>query len=555
MNQASLGLPPGHVSICARSRKVVWCGVSGCESSCVLSEESVCVVSGVKGEDWICDVCVTSPCVVVSCPVWCGSCAQKACVFPPESNICTVSSELCSPVPDLALASIVCNSGSKGYMNSRHECITCITKTTKLPKPNADTIMSCYTCKSSFHTECAEQFGPKSSLIKIVSLSKKFKNFSFYCEPCQNLRDLASADVQNQRVERLEGRLAMIEEILQNSIPEVHTKLEKLVSNIPQPSLAISPKPADANSLHLPPHDRPTSSNWVTPDENLQVSFLIPAINKSPPLSAQTIGEIANSNKIPLFSTTTDLSGRTYIKLAKLHLASFRGLIDAAIQSLPPTDIVDDVTNPSSGTHLTREITNKSPTITFVGLKQKYNKEEFFESFKGMNLHTFGSVMTPENFKVLSIHATKNDPLKFQAICSVSDSIRTILLKWGDKPHFASGTLLVYDHFHVRRCYNCQGLNHSVKNKSGEIRCTSPAACAFCAGNHSTSTCQHEETPSLHNCINCSSKGISTELCKHRADSSQCPTYISAQKKLKSQIPWYNNNKNTNNNTNRNQNF
>ena len=135
-------------------------------------------------------------CVVVSCPVWCGSCTQKACVPPSGSDICTVSRASCSPVPDPALASIVLNSGSLRFINSLHECISCLKKANAeppkvVPKPSADHIMTCLACSCSFRTECSTQYGPKSSLLKVVSLSKKVKNFTFHCEPCQSMQDLA----------------------------------------------------------------------------------------------------------------------------------------------------------------------------------------------------------------------------------------------------------------------------------------------------------------------------------------------------------------------------
>ena len=47
------------------------------------------------------------------------------------------------------------------------------------------------------------------------------------------MQDLAYANVQDQRVERLEGRLAMIAQILIDAIPQVHSKLDKLASNPP----------------------------------------------------------------------------------------------------------------------------------------------------------------------------------------------------------------------------------------------------------------------------------------------------------------------------------
>ena len=67
----------------------------------------------------------------------------------------------------------------------------------------------------------------------------------------------------------------------------------------------------------------------------------------------------------------------------------------------------------------------------------------------------------------------------------------------------------------VARCFNCQGLGHTIKN------CKRQAKCVICAGNHWHSFCQESVK-----CANCEGP--------HKASSLNCPSYTLRHERIAS---------------------
>ena len=126
----------------------------------------------------------------------------------------------------------------------------------------------------------------------------------------------------------------------------------------------------------------------------------------------------------------------------------------------------------------------------------------------------------------------------FQANVRVSNNIRKFIELIGNRVYVGlSESCRVYDHFHVKRCNNCQKFNHYSDNcdKSNE------SVCARCAGNHGTDKCQNYERDNfIPTCYNCKLGKMAND--KHEAFSTSCPTYVNAQDRLRKSIMYYSKN-------------
>jgi len=330
----------------------------------------------------------------------------------------------------------------------------------------------------------------------------------------------------------MECRVASMEQLLVKACSQIHslttantelnTKIDTIITNTTQltPTQAqLVNQPSQSSSitpLTIPPNN-PQAQPWVPSTPPPSVFLIKPKPGSTtPPLTVTEIGELAASNSIPLDSTKTDGSGKTWVTLATSNIPIFQGLVEKA----RPEAIPESVT-----------IKNKTPSIVIVGLTKKFEKQEVFDIVKGVN--PFGEIMDDSSFKVLAVNPTRNNPDIFQAIVAISDDIRTIIKNHDDKVHFWHGVLKIYDNFYIKRCSRCQAYGHHCKNKEGTVTCNFSICCAVCAGDHLTSLCTIDSQPK---CNNCSKAG---KIDSHRADSSHCPTFKAAQDKLKGQIPWY----------------
>ena len=504
-----------------------------CSDGCVCDGKCVCIGTCVcKVVDCVCiETCICSgdECVCS------GKCVCKFMMCGCKGREC-----LCNNTP--------IEPSSPGYISLiSGRCISC--PATKNP-PKNDDILKCKTCPSTFHVDCCS-FGQKSYLKSVIKLiSNGCKNVSFLCDPCQTRQEVNLSAAKTKRVDRLEARLASVEHMLA-TIPSLSSKLDTIsqkLDNSPAHSVPIVSMPStstvNTSAPALIPNPQPAIQPPTNTDTNTSNSswpkirtpppkstFLIKPIDgQTPPLSKSEIGEIALKNSIPLFSTSTDGKGNTFVSLATANIPTFKSLVEK---------VLPQPSNGSSNNNAKTVLTlkQKNPSIVIVGLDQKYEASELFGFLKSVN--DFGHFMSDTSFKVLTVKPLKNNSSLFQAVCNVSEDIRTMIHKSGDKVHFGPGVLKIYDHFYVRRCSLCQGLNHYSTDKSGHSRCKSGPICAICGQNHITSNCTATDNHSAHCCVNCKRNNLSFS---HRADSPSCESYKMAQDKLKSQIEWYKSN-------------
>ena len=121
----------------------------------------------------------------------------------------------------------------------------------------------------------------------------------------------------------------------------------------------------------------------------------------------------------------------------------------------------------------------------------------------------------------------------FQIVARVSPQIRDAINAHWNRLFIGATSVRVYDRFYVKRCNRCNKFGHYMD------KCSEPSpSCGICSAvDHESETCSHKADTSRHRCINC--KRASQSHTGHNATSRTCPAYITAQKKLKGNTPYY----------------
>ena len=379
------------------------------------------------------------------------------------------------------------------------------------PKPvPTKEMVSCRSCKQSFHawncTGSDPLFGTKSLITNFLGKSTK-SNFMFLCDECLTVFEEREADVESQRISRVEKRLTNVENRILSEIKSLSCKVTG-----PPP---VTPAPID--------------SLWADKSrvETLKVkaSFMVRPDNEGKPtVSPSKIGDLANKLSIPVQSTSTDSKGRTWVTTKDQE--SCDKLKSNLSQGESPVDSSKIV-----------NVFNKTPTVAIVGLKEELDKDVIFDTI--MRVNSFGPLMNTTSFRILSVKQTKKSKISgsqpvFQCVVAVSDMIREIIEKNNNRVFFHENCLHCYDQFHVKRCNNCQSFHHYSD------KCTSSSpVCSNCAGRHSTADCSVNTSDSKAlKCANCGKLGAKGDVC-HKASDPNCPSFLAEQTKLKKSIKYY----------------
>lgn len=103
----------------------------------------------------------------------------------------------------------------------------------------------------------------------------------------------------------------------------------------------------------------------------------------------------------------------------------------------------------------------------------------------------------------------------------MDEETHDLILKRG-KINIGWKKCMVFNHYSVRRCFNCWGYYYIAKN------CTRQETCHKCAGDHKANEC----TAAKKKCVNCMYKNKTYNLKiteEHDALSVECPIYQSIQ--------------------------
>ena len=116
----------------------------------------------------------------------------------------------------------------------------------------------------------------------------------------------------------------------------------------------------------------------------------------------------------------------------------------------------------------------------------------------------------------------------------VSPAIRDAIHNHWNKLNIGATCVRVHDRFYIKRCNRCNKFGH-YKDK-----CSEASSCGTCTSEvHETDVCpnKNKEGTAHLKCINC--KKAKEQFHGHSASYYKCPTYLLAQKKLKSNTPYY----------------
>ena len=168
----------------------------------------------------------------------------------------------------------------------------------------------------------------------------------------------------------------------------------------------------------------------------------------------------------------------------------------------------------------------RTPTIRITGMDEQHNADTILNYVREQNQDR-GIKIDENNFKVIHIRAHAKNPRLFQAVARVSNEVRAAIQNAGDKLHVGLTICPIFDHFHVIRCFRCQGFNHFMD------KCSKAPLCGKCAGPHDTNDCTSGEIK----CTNCVANRH--ERTNHPASDPNCASYLAAQKKLQETIGFY----------------
>ena len=389
-------------------------------------------------------------------------------------------------------------------------------------------LIQCRLCNKRFHVVCSEASNDEKWAVKSMVATFKYtstrRNFMFLCNNCLTNLEKNKADIDGQRIQKMESNMENITKelieirklvstnitISSNADPEAMNNVDT-TDSLPKPSVP-KPKTSGTNIWH-------DTERLATVKAKPSESVLV--INKSDDVETDQMNlDLVESKviegKIPVNKSYTNKDGNLVV----------------VCNSVESRDALKDQLAESDGRIEMKCLRENLSVISLVGLKKNYEKDEVVNLLVGQNyfLKQFSeSNNIGDHIKVFAVKPLKGNPDVFQAFARVSKVVRQGFKTFNDKVLVGISTCKIYDQYHVKRCNNCQSFGHFYKN------CSSPGGpiCAICSGNHSTNVCQSE----MLTCVNCvKSELVPPAECNHRADDPGCPTMRKQQEKLKTNL-------------------
>ena len=390
---------------------------------------------------------------------------------------------------------------------------------------NEAELVQCAICKKKFHAVCTvagvdDKWATKSMIMTYKSPSTK-KNFMFLCNCCLTTMETNMADIDGQRIRRMERNM----EAITKELVEIKELLKKPATSLSTAGTTGGAIDSDDTSLvntqNTASNENEKQSNIWNNAERLSTVKAKPAesvliINKSPD------SEIDKTNKVLVENTVIE----NKIPVKKSFKSLNGNLVVVCDSAESRETLKNQVTAANRGIEM-RTPNEIRPVVSIVGLTKSYGKEEVIELLKqNYFLSQFAANNDiEEHIKVLTVKPLKGNPDVYQAFVRVSKVVRQGFKTYNDKVTMGITNCKVYDQFQVKRCNNCQGFGHFYKN------CPNPqiSICAKCGENHATKDCESE---TVH-CVNCAKAELE---CEHRSDDIKCPTLHQQQEKLKTNL-------------------
>ena len=390
---------------------------------------------------------------------------------------------------------------------------TCSTCT---DKPAKSDVIKCASCKHVFHGLCPSSGDHDYICLKTFLNSWNAPsvkcNFKWYCDWCLTKMEEKEVSTMEERFDKLV--------CLVTSLSDEMKMLKSCVTTPASIGNSQGPLQTSSNNIGAPlVQDNTTVWSNEKRVKNIKASLVI----KNKPGSTEGTNQeahllklktLAVTNKIPVSRVGFDNNGNTYIDCPSVTDRN-------KLQPLIAGDFVD------------KEVTalkEKLPCISIVGIEDEVTKSNLVTQLTKQNPNIETLIDAGEEFTVLFVKATQSG---FNAVARVSPKIRTAIRSQRNRIFHGVTCCKVYDRFHIKRCNKCQGYGHF------KDECTESSCCAYCTGGHDSQECHLKDgLAAQHSCVNCKKAG-KDNFTGHTAFSWKCPTYIAAQNRLKSTIPYY----------------
>ena len=352
------------------------------------------------------------------------------------------------------------------------------------------------------------------------------------CNDCITLNEKRIAECTTDRVELLENKIDSMQQEFREELSELKSILKQQLKNqasnsndstssvesIATEHPVLKPKPVQEKKLY---------SQCV---ENLKHVVTVKNQENGSQVSLDKLEKTCISNGIAVLQTfSLQKSNDTGIVCNSRKDAE--KLVQSISEKLPE--------------HKTELLSARMPEVNLVGLTREYSSEDLLEMIVKQNsgicelFNSESSTDDDKTIKIISVSPLKsykgNQSTPFKATVRISNVIREIIAKQGNRLFLGSNTCKVYDSFYVVRCFKCQRFGHLSKTCTQEH-----ATCGYCTGEHETATCPKKADASCNpSCINCTSSGLKGEEVNHYAGSITCPILLEKQNELKKRIPFY----------------
>ena len=406
---------------------------------------------------------------------------------------------------------------------------------------NEQQILECYDCETRYHNECENNVVySNKSFVKSFKALKNNNNFIFVCDHCKTRREnLGASSMKDQLAEVVSAIASLTKEVADMKTAQPPQQVEGI-----QKQQQPLPPPSNQQKLPQPQQHQQgngfsneSNSAWNNPvrvDEmkrQMKVSVRIKSNTVENAVDMNKVKEIVTSNGVQISKATVDRTkGDVYIDFPSeenrdqlITLLSEEPVSVVSLKQKCPTISIRGIGNYVSENDLVEKIKSQNPLI-----KEKLEKGS-----------EFTVIYTKEHARKFEDRrrAPKTDDsgtMEFQVVARVSDDIRAVIKSNNDKVYIGFTAHHVVDRFYIKNCGKCHKLGHY------HAECTSKPSCGYCwAEDHCSAQCPVMDAKDItkYKCINCHE--ANRECDGHSSHWQKCPTYLEAQKKMITTIPYY----------------
>ena len=372
-------------------------------------------------------------------------------------------------------------------------------------------ILVCCSCSLSFHALCTsvekQNYLTTASFLKTYQKAKD--NFKWFCDECLTKFEVSKRATVEDRIGHL---VEQVSQMAQN-MNELSNTVSTLKASQPNSCLTGSTKVNNVWS---------DAQRIQSVKSSLVIKPVAGDTAKTGPDLAK-LKDIAVKNHIQVSNFGKSKTGNTFIHCSSA--ADRDKLRPLLAESYSDREIVP--------------LKEKLPHVTIVDILKTDNEEvttdTILSQIRSQNPSITQLIDAGEDFKVMFIKSNTSSSDKCSAVVKLSCKIREAIRSNRNRIFIGITSCRVYDRFFVKRCNKCQEFGHYKEN------CTKADVCGYCSGDHPSEECRHKDSTDLTvlKCANC--KANNMECSGHSAFWSKCPSYIIAQKRLKSTVPYYDN--------------